>query len=204
MKKLALIGLAAFGLAAGAFAQGTVVIDNGNPGFPGLDLSTVGNFYSGAYGLQVYILNNGGATVPGNINNFNGNNSPLAFANMLAAGYTLEHTYVNQTITPANAGTISLGTLTLNDVSPAGANTTIALVAWQGSGATFNSAPNGGVITFANPTGNPNSAPPGTPANLTGWKALGTDLVMTPVPEPSILALAGLGAAALMGIRRRK
>lgn len=47
-----------------------------------------------------------------------------------------------------------------------------------------------------------NTVPPGTPASLTG---LGTSSwFVGPVPEPSTMALAGLGAAALLIFRRRK
>lgn len=57
----------------------------------------------------------------------------------------------------------------------------------------------GQTSNFQNPTGNPNATPPGTPADLTGW----TSPVVL-VPEPSTLALAGLGMGALLLFRRRK
>lgn len=44
------------------------------------------------------------------------------------------------------------------------------------------------------------TTPPGTPTNLGGL----TSFSLVPVPEPSTLALAGLGAAALLIFRRRK
>jgi hypothetical protein len=165
-------------------------------------LNTAGNFYSGAYGLQVYELNT--ATLPGNINSFDGVNSTTAYQNMLADGYTLQGSFTGKTITAANAGVFSLGSLNMAGVSPAGGTVSIALVAWTGAGTSFPSSGNAGVITFVNPTSDYTATPTPTPKNLTGWGSLGKDLIMTPVPEPATFALAGLGAAALMIFRRRK
>lgn len=50
-------------------------------------------------------------------------------------------------------------------------------------------------------TGNPTTVPPGTPVSiLPGF----TGLALNPVPEPSSMVLAGLGAASLLLFRRRK
>lgn len=54
---------------------------------------------------------------------------------------------------------------------------------------------------FQNATGNPNSDPPGLPAALTGWDS---PVLLSPIPEPSTIALAGLGIASLLLFRRRK
>jgi hypothetical protein len=59
----------------------------------------------------------------------------------------------------------------------------------------------GQTLPFQNPTGNPAASPPGTPANLTGWTS---PVLLSPVPEPSTIALAGLGVASLLLFRRRK
>jgi hypothetical protein len=204
MKKLAILSLAAVGLSAGAFAQGSVNLDDSGIS-PGVALTTAGNYYTGTFGLSVYVLN---GAVPGNINNLSGVNASGAFANMISAGYILEKTFTG--LTMSNPGVFSLSEVHMPDVSPAGSTTTIALVAWTGSGATFGTAvgvvggPMGGTITFANPTVDYTQQPAPTPPDLTGWNALGKDLIMSQVPEPSTFALAGLGAAALMAIRRRK
>src|SRR6185437_12005492 len=119
MKKLVILSLAAFGLSVGAFAQGSINLDN-NVITPALDHLTSGTSFSGTYGMQVYILN--GSTVPGGINN--ALTSPAAYAAMLAAGYTLEKTFTGQTIAPANAGAFALGEVDMPDVTPAGGTTT--------------------------------------------------------------------------------
>jgi len=80
------------------------------------------------------------------------------------------------------------------------------LFVWEGNTfQTFAAAQAGGDYTgssgaFQNAAGGPNASGPPTPAGkLTGMP----DMLLT-VPEPSIFALAGLGAAALMTLRRRK
>jgi len=61
----------------------------------------------------------------------------------------------------------------------------------------------GRTINFLNPTGNPAANPPGLPANMSGWNA-SVGPVLLAVPEPSVIALAGLGLASLLIFRRRK
>lgn len=50
-------------------------------------------------------------------------------------------------------------------------------------------------------TGNPTTVPPGTPTSILPGFA---GLTLAPVPEPSSMVLAGLGAASLLLFRRRK
>ena len=62
-----------------------------------------------------------------------------------------------------------------------------------------------GVLAFANNTGgNPDTYPPQIPAFLTGWDNLDVNLVLSPIPEPSTLALAGLGGLSLLLFRRQR
>jgi len=201
MKKIAAISLAVLGLSVGAFAQGSINLDDSTIS-PGVALDTAGNYYTGTYGIQVYVLNT--TTLPGNVNSFDGVSSSTAYANMLADGYTLQASFTGKTM--SNPGVFSLGEVDMAGVSPAGSSVSIALVAWTGSGTSFpTSAPGkGGVISFVNPTADYTAVPKPTPPFLTGWNSQGQDLIMTTVPEPTTFALAGLGAAALMVFRRRK
>jgi len=59
-----------------------------------------------------------------------------------------------------------------------------------------------GTVTFNNPTSNPGGTPPTPDQQLTGMPSV--ILAAAPVPEPTTLALAGMGAAAMLIFRRRK
>ncbi len=200
VKKTIIISLAACGIVAGAFGQGSIILDD-SVITPGVALDHAGNYYTGTFGLQVFILNT--STLPSNINPFNGINSAAAFANLLSDGYLLEATFANQTM--VNPGVFSLSEVKLPDISPAGSTECIALVAWTGSASSFGFGGGsiGGVITFINPTVDYTLEPAPTPPDLTGWNALGQDLIMA-VPEPSLFALAGTGATALIIFRRNR
>lgn len=55
-------------------------------------------------------------------------------------------------------------------------------------------------VLFQVTLGNPNATPPDNPATMTGLTSFELSI---PVPEPSTLALAGLGSAAMLVMRRR-
>jgi hypothetical protein len=198
MKKLVIAGLMSASLAIGAFGQGSINVSDANS-TGGLAYTTAGNYYSGTYGLEVLYLN--ASAVPTSLTGAN-----TDYALLSGLGFTSAHVYANQTITSANAGVFTLGELDIAGVSTAGASVVLALAAWNNSSATWatGTAASGalaGVATFVNPTANYTAVPAPIPADLTGFT---TDLVMTTVPEPTTLALAGLGAAALLIFRRRK
>ncbi|MBE0544087.1 MAG: PEP-CTERM sorting domain-containing protein [Verrucomicrobia bacterium] len=89
-----------------------------------------------------------------------------------------------------------------------GATAWVQILAWDTTaGASYAAALASGMDNvygfsgiFSVVTGNPNAEPPGTPALLTGLESF--SLVV--VPEPSTIALAGLGLAGLLLFRRRK
>lgn len=87
-----------------------------------------------------------------------------------------------------------------------GGTAELRLALWQGNYADWAAASAAGAVgqitlPFSNPTGGQGS-PPALPANLVNLPEM--HLVAGVVPEPSTMALAGLGAAALLMYRRRK
>jgi len=190
MKKLLLSGMFA-GLAAGAFAQGQINLDNiaNNPA-TATPTSTSGGLFYIQSGSSAVLIN-----TDFNVSFFGGSD---------ANNLTLLGTFVG------SGGGAAGGAGTFLDLS--GVPATIAgstssgffrIDAWEGA-ATFAAAvsgnlPNGTSGVFSNPLGNPNASPPGTPTDFTAMPS-----VVLAVPEPGTFALAGLGAAALLIFRRRK
>jgi hypothetical protein len=200
MKQQILSAVVTLGFALGALAQGTIDLSDYNI-TPRVATDTAGYYYTGTFGIQVWGIN--AAAVPAGINVSPGPGSGVAAYNaMVADGFTLEATFVNQTM---DGGAFGLGAITLPTIP--GPEAVIALVAWNTSAASWgamlgsaNANTRAGVIAFVNPVtvliGNPN-----VPAALTGWTQ---DLVMTSVPEPGAFPLAGLGAAVVLLLRRRQ
>jgi len=206
MKKLLLTGAALLALTCGVFAQGWFQLDNSAATFAnGVAVDTPGNYYSGTYGLEVWEANN--TTSAAAINTAAALSGLNAYGMLASSGFTLEQTVFNQNMTVA--GAFQLGVIKMADVSPAGSTVTIALAAWNTSDASWSAmlgnvtaATRAGVLAFSQPTTSWLASPPGLPP-ATAW-GVSQDLVMLPVPEPSTFALAGLGAAALLILRRRK
>jgi hypothetical protein len=202
MKRLANLALILLGGVLSSFAQGAINMDNSLSSY-GLAIGSPGNYYSGFYGLELWVLN--GTTLPSNINN-NWQSPELARANLLLDGFVREQVWTAQTISAGSPGTLNLGEVHLPDVSPAGSQVTLGLVAWAGGYSDFYFCYIAGVVSFVNPTSD-YSHPVGSPPALTGWDAVGQDLVMVPwtiVPEPNSFALFGLGGATLVLWRRRR
>jgi hypothetical protein len=127
---------------------------------------------------------------------------------MESAGFQKEATFADKI---AVGGNIRLGELDMPNVAPAGASVVIALAVWDTTASTFSDAENAwfkgegllGVIAFVNPTADYTAFPTPAPPPLSGWTS---DLVMSfwLVPEPSAFALAGVGAAVWLLLRRRR
>jgi hypothetical protein len=110
-------------------------------------------------------------------------------------------------------GYFSGGVLTIAGVSPAGGPAFFEVRAWESAyGATFEAASAAGAMNgrlaltgrsgvFTSDTGNPNAIPPDLPPDL---GSLIPNFSVSPVPEPSVIALGLIGAGALLMLRRRK
>jgi len=191
MKQLLSIGLLV-GLAVNAFAQGQINLDN--------NANTSTDPLATTNGL--FFLNNGTTTTL-IATDFNAQ----FWGGSDAASLTLL-----KTIAGANAiGVNAFGPGTFTDLSgnfvaiPGAPSTGVFRIdAWLGSAATYAAAvaanaAHGTSGIFSNPLGNPAAQPPQTPTDFVNMPA--TVLV---VPEPGTFALAGLGVAAALILRRRK
>jgi len=117
------------------------------------------------------------------------------------------------------SGTTSLGwavdqqvTIPVGVLPTAGGAVTVQLRAWYNIGGTITSYADAvassstamrygaSPLLYLSATGNPSATPPTTPVDLIGLSGF----QLAAVPEPSTLALAGLGIGALLMIRRRK
>jgi hypothetical protein len=200
MKKLACVaGLAL--LATGAFAQGTINFVNG-PSALVTTNDTQGNTGAALAGMSprvVLFYSTAGVApaVPSTANGFS------------FAGWTQTTPTTPDTVGVPLPGIFSGGTQTA--ATAAGGSAPWVIVAgWLGGHADFATAVAAGAyvgvtpVAWAQSTGNPGGAPPTSPVNLALGPAAFNGLELRPIPEPSSLALAGLGAAALLVFRRRK
>ena len=179
------------GLAAGAFAQGTVFFDNGTPTSTSSTATSGGAFFIQT-GANVALFNDASGTYYGTL--------------MGGASAGSLTTLVSDTLLDyAASGELSDDTgnsYTVTGVA-GGATGYFELFAWEGNYASYAAARAAGAHAadsgiFTSVTGGAGT-PPGLAANLTGMPA-----VILTGPEPGTFALAGLGAAALLIFRRRK
>jgi len=112
-------------------------------------------------------------------------------------------------VTSAN-GIFNNGTVSLTGIA-GGASAHYAIIGWTGTAATLDAAIAGGAwvgqsAVFTTGTGDPTTTPPGVATSL---KSTFTGMVLAPTggavvtPEPTTFALLGLGAAAMLILRRR-
>jgi hypothetical protein len=200
VKKLILSAMLWLGVSAGAFAQGTLMLQNANHSGGGL-------VYFGA----------ALANSPVNLEVFYG---PLGstLAQLEVGGPGFGDVVFDDTVDTSSPGLFfDPHMLTLTTPEPGGfgssdptLNVELAIAGWTGSGfADYQAALEGGApligITAAwgNPTGGAGS-PPVTGAGFVDWVGTNSLILLAPAPEPTTLAIGGLGVGALLLFRRRK
>jgi len=231
MKKIALTIAAAAGASLSAFAQGQVGFANANANGYVIESSApessavAGSTYIQAsdFTAQLWALTTASTTVPGAVDAYGyvlpTSLSTLGFAvvpNATILGGSVGTAGYAQANQQAD-GYFSLGPNAIipNTVSQ---STVLAVVCWSGEWANLATAIANnayvGDLVFVNPVG-PASPTPYTSDISTGWNALenspqsaaqggNEDLVMSVVPEPTSLALAGLGGFGMLMALRRK
>ncbi len=187
MKKLAAM-LCLSAMATGAFAQGLVIFNNSPATLISTQTGTTVSTMSGPSGSFYFGLLTGTAAA-----------GPFAFGGIYATN-----------VGTANGRFIG-GTQAVNGWAP-GTTMFYEIAGWASSlGATFNPAwlttpPNGffGISGVGSGVagGGPQSLPP-LPV-FGGTSGIQSGFTLSQVPEPTSMALAGLGAAALLIFRRRK
>jgi len=193
MKKLILTAIAVVGIAASTFAQGTITIDN-LTGAGNSQATSGGLFFNSDLTPFTGVLN---ITVLGGASA--GSLSPIATLTGSAMFGLGNGQYFELAGTTYPVSGVALG-----------ATATLQVLAWTGAAATFAAAGpleqfwawngttlvNPTTFSFPNPTGG-GGDPPGLPKGLEGMSAM----VMV-VPEPSTLALLGLGVLGLLFRRK--
>jgi hypothetical protein len=204
MKKTMLIVLATTGLTVGALAQGpgTILLANDfAPPYRVVATDTPGNPYTGTFGIEVWGLNAG--SVPPGLNLAPSPGSGVtAYDAMRADGFVLQASFAGVRM---SSGLFNLRVVMLPTIP--GTEAVLALAVWDTSASSWEAMQVGadsdtraGVIAFVNPV-TMLTVNPGTPAELTGWT---DDLVMTTIPEPSLVTVAALGGVLLLLVRRRR
>jgi hypothetical protein len=207
-KTLTTIALA--GLACGAFAQGTLLFDNNNSGIITVQAPGTPDAFSVADSSK-----NPGSAVWNVALLYAPSTAALGLAQSAFTGAAVADYIPSATVNPGidTSGSFQDGaagkeaTITV----PFDTANTFEVVSWLGTATTFAGALAGGATytgasaEFDFTPANPNATPvPGIPSSVNGAGAWNGSLTLVPIPEPSTIALGGLGAAALMMFRRRK
>jgi len=213
MKKLVGI-LAISALAVSAFAQGQIAVANTGTELVQQWANPSGTSYSSVAAnggmIQFFAAADGTAFNPlGAVGATGFTPAYTTLAGFLAAN-TGWGAYNTAAIAPI-AGRFNAGTVTVSPLA-AGGNIEYVVIGWTGASATLDAALATGSGAYIGEsslykgiaTGNPTTTPPGSPTLM---NASFTGVILAPtssIPEPSTFALAGLGAAAMLILRRRK
>jgi len=209
MKKLTLTIAAVIGLSLGAYAQGYLYLTdaniNQNLSTNGTSTTTANLFYGNlTFYLWAAPSNSTYTADASAINTLNqSGNSSGAVAALTTDGFTPEllpnnSFSTNQTVTANNNGLFNFGSIQIAGITTGNGlivngDTILALEFTTANGLA-------GVIAFPNWAGNGT-----TSATLAGWgNFINQAELLSPVPEPASLALAGLGGLSMLLFRRRK
>jgi hypothetical protein len=223
MKKTAIILVAQLALAVGAMAQGSIsgIGSALNSGAYGWFVTGVGNQQAGSGYLvggltaTIYFSTSATAGIDTTIDNLNGTAGGGAAAQALFSADGFEQaasTITGLASTSGSGSTGWSGSYTLGSTFASSAIGSYAIV-FTGTGAFANYS---SVVAWTgNYGGNPAGSPPGTAYNAAPGSApfsglqnfanaANVDLTTTAVPEPAMMAMAGLGGLSLLAFRRRK
>jgi hypothetical protein len=221
MKKIILTITAVVGASLSGFSQGQIEFDSVNVTgnvvtSPNGSLSSSA---SGQYGLATsfdvacYSLAQGSTSGIIGLNAY----GFLTPGDLTSDGFTQDT--LGGSLTPLVGSDGAFATTTAVIGGIVNADAVIAVVAWTGGYSTFAAAlaagtSDIGILVFAAPVG-PAPQSPYTQDIAVGWNALpnspqsaanggNEDLILSPVPEPGTMALAGLGSLSLFLLRRKK
>ena len=193
-------------LAASAFAQGTVALQNAT--------GLVQQWTSPTDSTLMSVPKNGGyiellaapagTALVGNITTYSSLSGFLGINPLWHVGTSAGGPGFPIALAPGlfNSGTVTIGNIGV------GASAEYLLIGWTGAFTTYDAAfaANTGTGMFGQSavtttaTGDPTITPPGFPTSL---RLSFGGMTLSPVPEPATFALAGLGLAALVAFRRR-
>lgn len=214
MKKIAITTIMSGALAVSAFAQGDISFQASSS----LGQIKYATTPGGSNSLATTTIAGYGQTHIGFFSAPNG--TVLTLSGGLPV-FTTAWTAAAQVLTSIapGAGNVPLTTVTLAN-APASSSVELEIVGWVGTDTSWSEAASdpsallgyvgssysGGSLSWSQGTGNPGATPPVQQVAVVTGSGGYEGLVLEPLatPEPTTIALGGLGAAALLMFRRRK